>query len=246
MPSFTLRSKSMPSTVSRKPWTKCCRDCSPSATMSMPASSCALSQTRVASRFASASAWPSSFQRGHSLCVSASQPGFGRLPAIVVSNIRPPSERAIVSPPPAPAEITGMTSRALQARSERAVDEASAQLLLHPDLKDVLVRRLRVHHVDALQLDPETVLRAPEVMAVGAGEMPELVASQLDHVEARAHVHVTRFRVDLLDHDVRDDVVRAPVGMLGPGVGMRHALHPHRHHVAVLGEDRRRAVPGRV
>ena len=42
--------KSMPSTFSRKPWTKCWRDCSPSVTMSMPASSCSLmaKQRRVA------------------------------------------------------------------------------------------------------------------------------------------------------------------------------------------------------
>src|SRR5436190_645274 len=43
MPIFTLRLKSMPSTNSTKPCTKCCRDCSPSVTMSSPASSCALS-----------------------------------------------------------------------------------------------------------------------------------------------------------------------------------------------------------
>src|SRR5215510_5615980 len=80
----------MPSTRSRKPGTKCWRACSPSLTMSMPASSCALIASRVASRLASSSASPSSRQGAHSLLVSASQPGFGRLPAMVVSNILPP------------------------------------------------------------------------------------------------------------------------------------------------------------
>ena len=46
------RSKSMPSTHSRKPCTKCWRDCSPSVTMSMPQSSCSLSANTVASRLA--------------------------------------------------------------------------------------------------------------------------------------------------------------------------------------------------
>src|SRR5262245_7319297 len=56
----------------------------------MPASSCALMASRVASRLAAASASPSRRQGAHSLLVSASQEGFGRLPAIVVSNILPP------------------------------------------------------------------------------------------------------------------------------------------------------------
>jgi hypothetical protein len=87
MPMRTLRAKSTPSTASRKPCTKCWRDCSPSLTTSTPASSCALSQSSVASRLASASASPSCRQAGQSLPVSASQAGFGRLPATVVSNI---------------------------------------------------------------------------------------------------------------------------------------------------------------
>ena len=44
--------------ASRKPCTKCWRDCSPSVTMSMPASSCSFSQSSVASRFACSSSSP--------------------------------------------------------------------------------------------------------------------------------------------------------------------------------------------
>src|SRR5260221_219153 len=87
MPIFTLCSKSMPSTDSRKPWTKCWRDCSPSVAMSMPASSCSFSQSSVASRFAFSRSAPCARQVGQSLLVSASQPGFGRLPAMVVLSI---------------------------------------------------------------------------------------------------------------------------------------------------------------
>ena len=60
------------------------RNCSPSVTVPMPASSCSLSQMSAASRLASSRAVPSSFHFGQSFSVSASQPGFGRLPAIVV------------------------------------------------------------------------------------------------------------------------------------------------------------------
>src|SRR5260221_10467253 len=84
MPIFTLRLKSMPSTNSRKPWTKCCRDCSPSVTMSRPASSCALSQSSVASRFACSSSSPAARQAGQSLRGSASHAGLGRLRGMVV------------------------------------------------------------------------------------------------------------------------------------------------------------------
>src|SRR5215475_8768717 len=138
----------MPSTASRNPCTKCWRDCSPSDTTSMPASSCSFSQRSVASRLPSASAPPSSFQRGQSLCVSASQAGLGRLPAMVVSN-----------------------------------------MALYPRLEDVFVRRLGVHHVHALELDAEAVLGPLQVMAVRAREVPQLVATELDH----ACGWVTRF-----------------------------------------------------
>src|SRR6185369_16814341 len=77
----------MPSTNSSKPCTNCLRDCSPSLTMSMPASSCSFSQRSVASRLARASSSPLWRQVGQSLFVSASQPGLGRLPAMVVLNI---------------------------------------------------------------------------------------------------------------------------------------------------------------
>src|SRR6476659_1495503 len=87
MPISTLWAKSMPSTNSRKPCTKCCLDISPSVTMSMPASSCSFSASKVASAFAAASSSPASFHCGHSLFGSASHGGLGRLPAIVVSNM---------------------------------------------------------------------------------------------------------------------------------------------------------------
>src|SRR5262245_37406164 len=87
MPIFTLRLKSMPSTNSRKPWTKCWRDCSPSETMSMPASSCCLSHSSVASRLARSSSAPEPRHAGHSFFGSASHSGLGRLPAMVVFSI---------------------------------------------------------------------------------------------------------------------------------------------------------------
>src|SRR5260221_4920602 len=89
MPIFTLRLKSMPSTNSRKPWTKCCRGCSPSMTMSRQASSCALSRTSVASRFACLSSSPAARQAGKSLRGSASHAGLGRLRGMVVLSMGP-------------------------------------------------------------------------------------------------------------------------------------------------------------
>src|SRR5262245_44316826 len=55
--------------------------------MSMPASSCALRASRVASRLATSSSAPEYRHGAHSLFGSASQNGFGRLPAMVVGNI---------------------------------------------------------------------------------------------------------------------------------------------------------------
>src|SRR3954465_11240410 len=86
MPIFVLRFQSMPSIDSRKPCTKCVRNCSPSDTVSMPASSSSLIQTSAASRLAAASASPSRRHFGQSFSVSASQPGFGRQPAMVGGN----------------------------------------------------------------------------------------------------------------------------------------------------------------
>ncbi len=77
----------MPSTNSRKPCTKCWRDCSPSLTISRPACSCSLSQSSVASRLAAESSAPCARHGAQSLFGSASQAGFGRLPAMVVSNM---------------------------------------------------------------------------------------------------------------------------------------------------------------
>src|SRR6266704_495872 len=86
MPISTLWAKSMPSIFSRKPWTKCWRACSPSVTISMPASSCSFTASMVASRLARASTSPDDFQGAHSVLGSASHSGFGSEPAIVVGN----------------------------------------------------------------------------------------------------------------------------------------------------------------
>src|SRR5262249_35512544 len=86
MPISTLWAKSMPSTFSRKPWTKCWRACSPSVTMSTPQSSCSLSASTVASRLARVSSSPLDFQGAQSVLGSASHSGFGNEPAIVVGN----------------------------------------------------------------------------------------------------------------------------------------------------------------
>src|SRR5829696_4874458 len=86
MPISTLWAKSMPSTFSRKPWTKCWRACSPSVTISTPASSCSFTASMVASRLARASSSPFDFQGAQSVLGSASHSGFGNEPAIVVGN----------------------------------------------------------------------------------------------------------------------------------------------------------------
>src|SRR6202163_275284 len=86
MPISTLWAKSMPSIFSRKPCTKCCRACSPSVTMSTPASSCSLTASMVASRLARARSAPEDFQGAHNVLCSASHSGFGSEPAIVVGN----------------------------------------------------------------------------------------------------------------------------------------------------------------
>src|SRR3954454_18218368 len=86
MPISTLWAKSMPSTFSRKPWTKCWRACSPSVTISTPAPSCSFTASMVASRLARASSAPVDFQGAHSVLGSASHSGLGKEPAIVVGN----------------------------------------------------------------------------------------------------------------------------------------------------------------
>src|SRR5665213_2179027 len=85
MPILTRLPKSMPAISARNPCTKCCRAISPSVTM--PMSSCSLSASTVASRLAASSAAPSGTQGAHSIFGLASQAGFGRLPAIVVSSM---------------------------------------------------------------------------------------------------------------------------------------------------------------
>src|ERR687887_476755 len=63
MPIVTRRAKSIPSMRSRKPWTKCWRDCSPSVTTSMPAASWSRRATTTASRCATRVQQPGRRQR---------------------------------------------------------------------------------------------------------------------------------------------------------------------------------------
>lgn len=101
IPISTLCAKSMPSIFSRKPCTKCCRACSPSVTMSMPASSWTFSQISVASRLARSSSSPFDFQGAQSMFGSASHSGFGKEPAMVVGNSMAPSASDIIAHLPA-------------------------------------------------------------------------------------------------------------------------------------------------
>src|SRR5256885_2261783 len=80
------------------------------------------------------------------------------------------------------------------------------------------------------------------MMRVRAGEVAHVVTPQLHHVKARAHLNIPVAKL-LLEDDVGNHVVRPPQRPLRPGVGVQHALHPDVHQVAVLGEDRRHAVP---
>ena len=89
----TFLSKSTPSTSARKPCTKCCRACSPSLTMSMPASSWRRMASAVASSLASNSGAPVSVHGAHRTLGVASHEGLGRLPARVVSNMFLPRNR---------------------------------------------------------------------------------------------------------------------------------------------------------
>src|SRR5258706_6749796 len=79
-----LCSKSTPFKLSMNVVTKCLRVCSPSVTISMPASSWSASSRRIASRLPSSRRSPSRSQGAQSFLGSASQPGLGRLPAMVV------------------------------------------------------------------------------------------------------------------------------------------------------------------
>src|SRR6266540_3738659 len=143
MPISTLWEKSMPSTNSRKPWTKCWRNCSPSLTMSTPASSWTLTARRVASSFAAASSPPPSRHGAHSLFGSASQEGFGRLPATVVGNMAilarwhpsgPPTVEPVVAPQQALAAPAAQGAVAEKRRNALQVIDAAvpARNALHP------------------------------------------------------------------------------------------------------------------
>ncbi len=82
-----LSSQSIPSMCSRKPCTKCVRNCSPSVTISIPASSSALSHSAAARRLPANNSSPFSRQGAQSFSGSASQAGLGRLPAMLVSSM---------------------------------------------------------------------------------------------------------------------------------------------------------------
>src|ERR1051326_9606808 len=108
--------------------------------MSMPASSCSLRTSSVASRLAAARSSPASRHAGQSLSGSASQKGLGRLPAIVVSNIEPPSRsmRApIIEPVVAPeqsfaAHLAEHNVAGHRGRAGEVVDPAVVAGVLHP------------------------------------------------------------------------------------------------------------------
>src|ERR1700747_3300547 len=84
MPIVLRLSKSMPERLARNPCTKCCRICSPSVMMSIPASSCSFIATRTASRCPSSRDAPWSAHGAQRTSGFASQDGFGKLPVIVV------------------------------------------------------------------------------------------------------------------------------------------------------------------
>src|SRR2546427_10841283 len=84
MRTVRLCSKSTPFKLSMNVVTKCLRVCSPSVTMSMPAVSWSASSRRMASRLPSSRRSPSRSHGAQSFFGSASQPGLGRLPAMVV------------------------------------------------------------------------------------------------------------------------------------------------------------------
>src|SRR2546430_3461030 len=88
MRTVRLCSKSTPSKLSMKVVTKCRRVCSPSVTISIPAASWSASKRRMASRLPSSSRSPSRSQGAQSFFGSASQAGFGRLPAMVVCSCK--------------------------------------------------------------------------------------------------------------------------------------------------------------
>src|SRR4051812_36975108 len=116
----------MPSILARKPWTKCCRACSPSVTISIPASSCSFIASMVASRLARLSAAPSDFHGAHSTLGSASHSGFGSEPAIVVGNSMGVCPRLVDLGVYLPC-LAGRVQRAVIARSP--CDEAIQSLL---------------------------------------------------------------------------------------------------------------------
>src|SRR5699024_8773329 len=66
--------------------TKCCRVCSPSLTMSIPAFCCSCNDRVNASCLASNNSSPSNLQDDQSFPGSASHTGLGKLPAVEVGN----------------------------------------------------------------------------------------------------------------------------------------------------------------
>src|SRR5882672_8325900 len=94
----------------------------------------------------------------------------------------------------------------------------------NPSLQHVFVRPLRVHHVDALELDAMAVLRLLEVMDVRAGEMAGRVVAEFHHMEARVDDEIAASRVLLLDGYVADDMISAPRRLLRPGARVGEPL----------------------
>src|SRR6266853_4664086 len=122
MRTVRLCSKSTPFNLSMNVVTKCLRVCSPSVTISMPASSWSASSRRIASRLPSSRRSPSRSQGAQSFLGSASQPGLGRLPAMVVCSSK------------------GLRARSEVPRGEAAADVDLGTITVADQLEAVLAR----------------------------------------------------------------------------------------------------------
>src|SRR5256885_13775164 len=138
MRTVRLCSKSTPFRLSMNVVTKCLRVCSPSVTMSMPAASWSASRRRMASRLPSSRSSPSRSQGAQSFFGSASQPGLGRLPAMVVCRIvilRAPPEESVSSDGFKSRSFASLRMTPLLARGEVPGGEAAADV----DLRAIAV-----------------------------------------------------------------------------------------------------------
>src|SRR5262245_52329878 len=177
------------------------------------------------------------------------------LPPFSLTASRKASRMSTPSAPPGPDRVLRNPTLTLSAAwtgRANAVESSSADISFfmmasprsHPRLKHVVVRSLRVHHVDALELDAMARLGLLQVMNIRAGEMAGRVVAELHHVEARAHDQIAASRILFLDGDVADDVIGAPRRLLRPGARVAEPLGSHGHQVAIFPEDRRHAVAG--